>query len=547
LRRVLAAFGAVALAGAAAAQAPPAGAEAAAFVRVIGDFRAEYKHIWKLPVQRRDIEIATGSGFVIAPSGLILTNHHVVSGRSFVRPVEGEPAEITMEVTRIEVVVGAGDERQTLPAAVIAADPELDLAVLSVTTSELPYLPFGDSDAVDPGQPTRVLGFPFGRQVDVARPQAAGVVPSVTVTAGSVSASRADAAGEQRYLQTDATVNPGSSGGPMLDAEGYAIGVVHSKLAKAQGAGFAIPINRVKDFLEANGLLPQLPARRLRLSAPQSFGWKGVRAGLPEGLDDVSRSRLAIAGGTLLEEGALRIDRIATPLSLAELEQALLAGQLDGVPLSPRPRAGVDRAAARRARFGSASFGHEGEAMRAEYALLDLGKEKLVARFLARAPQVAFNLSVIQGSLHSLEGERLLTREVDAPLAAEWGEARLQDPRAAPLPMPLRFVTDETPGATCPALGSPDSLLSASPESDFSVVFRASFWGRPSESLRAAARECPEQVEQVRFGARFHAVSALVDTQAGLLRLEAEAPVEKWRFVEERASEWLARAQRSLR
>src|SRR6185503_8874318 len=99
------------------------------------------------------------------------------------------------------------------------------------------------------------------------------------------------------------------------------------------------------------GLLPQLPARRLRLSAPQSFAWKGVRAGLPEGIDDVSRSRLAIAGGTLMEEGALRIDRIATPLSLAELEQALLAGQLDGAPLTPRPRAAPEPRAARRARF----------------------------------------------------------------------------------------------------------------------------------------------------------------------------------------------------
>ena len=60
--------------------APARRAEAAAFIRVIGDFRAEYKRIWKLPFERRDIEIATGSGFVIAPGGLILTNHHVISG-----------------------------------------------------------------------------------------------------------------------------------------------------------------------------------------------------------------------------------------------------------------------------------------------------------------------------------------------------------------------------------------------------------------------------------------------------------------------------------
>ena len=80
-----------------------------------------------------------------------------------------------MEVTRIEAVVGTGAARRALPAAVVASDPELDLAVLAVTSGDLPYMPFGDSDAVDPGQETRVLGFPYGRRVEVARPQQAGV------------------------------------------------------------------------------------------------------------------------------------------------------------------------------------------------------------------------------------------------------------------------------------------------------------------------------------------------------------------------------------
>lgn len=530
------------------AQRPPAGAEAAAYIRVVGDFRAEYKRIWKLPVERRDIEIATGSGFVIAPGGLILTNHHVISGRSYVRPIEGEPAEITMQVTRIEAVVGAGDARQVLPAVVVAVDAELDLALLSVTTAELPYVPFGDSDATLPGQPARVLGFPFGRQVEVARPEAPGVVPSVTVTAGSVSASRPDAAGEPRYLQTDATVQPGSSGGPMLDAEGYAIGVVHSKLAKTQGAGFAIPINRVKDFLEANGMLPQLPARRLRLGAPQSFDWKGLRLSLPERIDDASRSRLRIAGGTLPEEGSLLVDRIATPLSLQQLEQAFLAGELDGLPLAARPSAAVPpgERASRWARFGSATGGRDAEALRVEYALFDLGKEKLVARFLAPPHQVAFNLSVIQGSLRSLEAERLLTQEVGAPLAAEWDDVPLRDPRAPDVPMPSRFVADETPSATCPGLAPPDSLLSMSPPGDFTVVFRVSFWAR-EEAVLEAARECPDEIEQARFGAAHRGHSRFLRAHVGLLRHEAEAPREKWPFVEALAAAWLERAREALR
>lgn len=544
-RRVAAVPGAIAwLAVSAETQAPPAGAEAVAYIRVIGDFRAEYKRVWKLPVHRRDIEIATGSGFVIAPGGLVLTNYHVVSGRSFVRPIEGEPAEVTMEVTRIEAVIGAEDARQALPAVVVAVDQELDLALLSVTTAELPYLAFGDSDAALPGQTTRVLGFPFGRNVEVAQPAGPGVVPGVTVSPGHVSASRADAAGEQRFLQTDASVQPGNSGGPMLDAEGYAIGVVHSKLARTQGAGFAIPINRVKDFIEANGLLAQLPARRLRLGSPQSFDWKGVRLSLPERFDDASPSRLRVAGGALAEEGALRVDRIATPLSLAQLEQALLAGELDGVPLAARPSlagpstASPDDPVSRRARFGSATGSRANEAERVEYALYDLGKEKLVARFVAPPQQVAFNLSIIQGSLRSLEAVRQLTDEVRAPLAAEWREVTLRDPRAPAVPIPAHFVTDETGGASCPELGPPDSLLSASPAGDFTVVFRVSFWAR-AEGVLEVARACPAEAERARLGVAYRSRSSFVPEGGGLLRFEAEAPREKWPFVEALAGAWL--------
>jgi hypothetical protein len=436
-----------------------------------------------------------------------------------------------------------------LPAAVVASDPELDLALLSVTAADLPYVPFGDSDAALPGQPTRVLGFPFGREVEVARPEAPGVVPSITVTAGRVSASRADAAGEQRFLQTDATVQPGSSGGPMLDPEGYAIGVVHSRLTGRQGAGFAIPINRVKDFLEANGYLPQLPARRLRLGAPQWFEWKGVRLSLPERMDDASPSRLRLGAGTLAEEGVLLVDRIATLWSLAQLEEAFLAGQLDGLPLAPRPSAAAPQASpgerpSRRARFGSAMGGRDGEAVRVEYALYDLGKEKLVARFAAPPHQVAFNLSVIQGSLRSLEAERLLTDEVETAPQAEWKDVTLHDPRAPAATIPSRFVTDETPTTTCPKLEPPDSLLSASPPGDFTVAFRVSFWARSTEPLLEVLRGCSLEAESVRFGVSYRTAAVLVEHQGATLRFEAEAPLPKWPFVEGLARDWLASARR---
>ena len=527
-------------AGRAAAQ-PVAGAEATAFVRVIGDFRAEYKRIWKLPIERRDIEIATGSGFVISPAGLVLTNHHVISGRSDVRTVDGEPAEVTMEVTRIEAVVGAGASRRALQAAVVASDPDLDLVLLSVTAGDLPYLPFGDSDAVDAGQAAQVLGFPYGRRVEVGRPQAPGVVPSVTVSAGSVSALRGDAQGDARYLQTDAAVHPGSSGGPMLDADGYAIGVVRSKLAEG-GAGFAIPINLVKDFLEANGFLAQLPARRLRLGPPQSFDWKGVRLSVPDGLDDASASRLRLLAGAAGEQGLLSVDRVATSFTLARLEEALVGGELDGIRLSPRPTPQPERARGR-VRFGSGLAMRDGTQLRVEYALFDLGPEKLVVRFAASPDQIAFNLSVIRATLESVEPERLMTTPLAKAPSGEMQPARLRDPRAPTVSVPGAFVTDETPDGTCPGLGAPDSVVSASPAGDFTVAFRVSFWSGADRPLPRDARTCPSAIDFTRLGDAYRAVAALVPAADGLLRFEAEAPREKWPLVDALAQAWLQGAR----
>jgi serine protease Do len=180
--------------------------------------------VYRPPLVERNVEVATGSGFVIAPSGLVLTNLHVVSEEPSASFVDGQEAEITVESRRIEVAIGPGGSVAVLDGAVVAQDPDLDLAVLQVTAADLPYLPFGDSDVVESGRRVQVLGFPFGRMVEVGKEANAGVVPQVTVTAGSLSAAREDDAGDRRYLQTDAAVQPGNSGGPMLDEDGYAVG-----------------------------------------------------------------------------------------------------------------------------------------------------------------------------------------------------------------------------------------------------------------------------------------------------------------------------------
>jgi S1-C subfamily serine protease len=514
----------------------PEPAQAAAYLRVFGDWKAEFKHVYKPALERHDVELATGSGFVISPSGLVLTNQHVVAGQSQERQVDGELAQVVSQTTHLEAVIGAGEGRRTLPAAVVASDPELDLALLSVTAGDLPFLRFGDSDATEPGQPARVLGFPFGRQLELARTPGPSVAPDVTVSVGRIGAARADDSGVAHYLQTDASVAPGSSGGPMLDLDNYVLGIVRSRLGRSGGPGFAIAINRVKDFLEDNGFLSQLPARRLRLGPPQASPWKGVRLSLPGPFDDSSRSRLRILGGELEEAGTLTVDRVLSPLPLAQFEEALLNGELDGVRLARRAAA---TATGRELRglFGSANAVVDGAPVRVEYALLDLGPEKLAARFVAPPDQVAFNLSVIRASLQSLEAERILTDALVAPASAELNPTTLRDPRAPEVAMPARFVTDETPGVVCP-LAPAASVLSASPAGDFSVSFRVYF---TPEAIEPAA-ECP--AEWNRFGVAYRGRSLTLRRDEGLLRFEVEAPAAKFPLIDELARAWLERARR---
>ena len=135
------------LAGLAPASAPPDGPrprDAMAYIRVVGDVTLDY-HDARLPVVKKDVPIATGSGFVIAPSGLVLTNHHVVEVEPSVR---ADGPDLVVENRRLQVFVGSG----AWEAHVVAADPQRDLAALQMTAADLPYLPLGDSDAAEAGR-----------------------------------------------------------------------------------------------------------------------------------------------------------------------------------------------------------------------------------------------------------------------------------------------------------------------------------------------------------------------------------------------------------
>ena len=207
----------------AAAQTPAVSPGAATvFIKVRGNVRAEYTRAWKEAKEQRDVEIGTGSGFVVSPNGLVVTNHHVVAESTFVARLQGVDVDVRVETKKVEVVLppGPGEERgQSILASVVASDPRLDLAVLSIAATDLPFLSLGDSDALDVGQTAIAWGFPLGTRVEVAR-ESPDLLPGVSGSRGTVTALRDDDAGQRAYVQTDATLNPGNSGGPLVDEGG---------------------------------------------------------------------------------------------------------------------------------------------------------------------------------------------------------------------------------------------------------------------------------------------------------------------------------------
>jgi serine protease Do len=535
---------------------------ASVFIRVLGKLEIEVDSSWEQSAEERDVELGTGSGFVFTPYGHVLTNYHVVSGDSFAERLGSREVRTRLLVERIEVLLPSPDPDSpplSLPASVEVSNPELDLAVLSVTGASIPYLALGDSDAAAPGEDVRVYGFPFGRQVEVGKEELSGVVPAVSVSRGTVAAVRGDAAGNAAFLQTSAPVNPGNSGGPMVDAEGFVLGVVRLKLKGGDGIGFAIPVNAVKDFLEVNGYGGLVPVERLRLGGEETLEGKGLTLRLPDSIEDVSPSRLRAFSDPSPSSVAFASDRVATPWDLPRLEEALLSGEAFGAFRATGVRKSQAFSGGRLV-LGSAT-GQEGDGggeAKIEYALFENGLEKVILRYVGPAEAVAFNRSVLQESLQSTRVDSLLGSPVVrsvAPEALSWESIDLPTPSAPSVVLPRGW--DEEPSAPFPCRDLPgmDSAIAASPPGDFRISLRAA-WLRLGPGAVSAARACSHRagihgessygyaVEYL--GVRYGVSGAFEERREGLLQLEVVAPVEAYPLVSDLTRSFLERNFRIL-
>jgi Do/DeqQ family serine protease len=183
-------------------------------------FRRFFGEEFGLPQER--MQSSLGSGVIVSPDGLIVTNNHVVKS-------EGEA----------NIKVALADSRE-FEARVILKDERTDLAVLRIEGEEkdFPYLSFADSDALEVGDIVLAIGNPFG--------------VGQTVTSGIVSAlarTRVGISDYQFFIQTDAAINPGNSGGPLVDMAGRVVGIntaIFSRSGGSLGIGFAVPANMVR-------------------------------------------------------------------------------------------------------------------------------------------------------------------------------------------------------------------------------------------------------------------------------------------------------------
>ncbi len=235
------------------------------FFRWLPGFQFHMPHTLEQPFH------GLGSGFIISSDGLILTNAHVVRDAS-------------------EVTVKLADRRE-MKAKVLGADAATDIAVLRINASGLPTVKFGDPNSLQVGDYVLAIGAPFGFDQ--------------SATAGIVSAKGRSLPGDTYvpFIQTDAAVNPGNSGGPLFDAAGNVVGInaqIYSQTGGYQGLSFAIPIDvalHTKDQIVATGHASHarlgVVVQDLNQGLAESFGLSRPDGALISGVDPKSPAAAA--------------------------------------------------------------------------------------------------------------------------------------------------------------------------------------------------------------------------------------------------------------
>ena len=244
------------------------------------------------------MERASGSGVIVDASGYIVTNAHVVRGARRLQvelqvPTDGR----SILTTRSRLV----------PGTIVGLDVETDLAVLKVDEGNLPALAFGDSDALNAGQLVLAVGSPLGLRNSVSL----GVVSAI--------ARQLEPESPMIYVQTDASINPGSSGGPLVDLRGQLVGIntlIASRGGGNEGVGFAAPSNIVRTVYE-----------QIRTHGHVRRGDIGVRA---QTLTEVLAAGLGLASS----RGVVLSDVLpGSPAAAAGLRQGDVVLTLDGKPI----------------------------------------------------------------------------------------------------------------------------------------------------------------------------------------------------------------------
>lgn len=228
--------------------AAEAAGDAVVFVKVavktaeqLNNMPPMFRYFFDIPEEQQ----SSGSGVIIRPDGYIVTNNHVVAGAS-----------------KIDVTLS---NNKTYPASIVGTDPATDVALIKIEAEGLPVVPFGDSDALRLGEWVLAIGSPLGEEL------------RGTITAGIVSAkgrSMPSYTGEfkiESFIQTDAAVNPGNSGGALVNKKGELVGIntaIVSRTGSYSGYSFAVPSNIVKRII--SDLMDFGSVKRARLGIAMS-------------------------------------------------------------------------------------------------------------------------------------------------------------------------------------------------------------------------------------------------------------------------------------